>query len=909
MIPNQQPSHTAPYRIAVIGDCPGITESSPFSNWGSAGKLLEGVMSQRGLDRNACFVGNVCQERGDAYKDFATFEWGSAEVQDGIGALCAEVALFRPNLVVLLGNAPLHLAKIGNVAPKKRKTPKGPVYAWPHNVSDWRGSLFWSDTFQCKAMASFHPAQCLRQYDWKPLLDFDLKRAAIEGLTPGLDLPVRNLEINLSCHELVTRLDTIRRDRTFTSVDIEGYVDDMWCVGFATSPASAFVLPFTNAFGGNAWEEDEEVALWIAMAEMLQASDVPKVLQNGLYDRFVNHWSYNVCYRGVIEDTMLKGWEHYCELARSLAFLTSIYTREPYYKFEGKSDSHETRLLYCAKDAAVTYEICEALDKHLDEPAQRHYRFNVDLLAPVEDMQLSGIRYDIEKAVVRRAETLEEIYGHQCELDQIAGLGLPAYDKQTILSTAIKAFGKKQRGKNAKPIDSWETLEAKCYKDGIEPLRRIRELLALPELLPVHKGEINTLLDSCLDSTVKAVKNGDPVYHLNVGSADQVCDYLYNKLKFPVQKKRGTGNETKDYEALLKLAKKTNHPAVWLIMKMTELATRARALSISADRDGRIRTSMDLGWQKTGRISSKKSPTRSGYNLTTTTSENDLKEEDDLLHEGLRDLLVADDNHWMFQCDLKGADGWTVAAECAALGDRTMLDDYKFGLKPASILCLALRGKTRYLDPACPRPEIKEACKEVKSKDWDYYACKKGQHGSCYLEGAKRLSEQIFVDSEGKFSMPVHEIEKLQRAFFVRYRGVPLWHQQSLALLKRKPELVSASGHKRRFFGREDEILGEWLAERPQNNTTYALKLAIHKLWRDPENRENERHIIIGQLPVHDALVGQFPKSRLDWALPKIREYFNNELVISGIPLVIPFEGAYGPSWGELGVKHGGGEI
>jgi hypothetical protein len=286
-----------------------------------------------------------------------------------------------------------------------------------------------------------------------------------------------------------------------------------------------------------------------------------------------------------------------------------------------------------------------------------------------------------------------------------------------------------------------------------------------------------------------------------------------------------------------------------------------------------------------------------------------LKEEDDLLHEGLRDLLVADEGFWQFQCDLKGADGWTVAAECAALGDTVMLDDYKFGLKPASILCLAFRGKTRYLDPACPREEIKEACKEVKSKDWDYYSAKKATHGSAYLEGAKRLSEQIFVDSEGKFSMSVHEIEKLQRAFFVRYRGVPMWHQQSAALLKRKPELVSASGHKRRFFGREDEILGEWLAERPQNNTTYALKLAIHKLWRDPENRENDRHVIIGQLPVHDALVGQFPKSRLDWALPKIREYFNNTLVISGIPLVIPFEGAYGPSWGELGKKHGGGEI
>jgi hypothetical protein len=44
---------------------------------------------------------------------------------------------------------------------------------------------------------------------------------------------------------------------------------------------------------------------------------------------------------------------------------------------------------------------------------------------------------------------------------------------------------------------------------------------------------------------------------------------------------------------------------------------------------------------------------------------------------------------------------------------------------------------------------------------------------------------------------------------------------------------------------------------------------------------------------------GQFPIDRTDWAKAKIHQWFNNPLVIAGQTLTIPFEGAYGPSWGE----------
>jgi hypothetical protein len=100
----------------------------------------------------------------------------------------------------------------------------------------------------------------------------------------------------------------------------------------------------------------------------------------------------------------------------------------------------------------------------------------------------------------------------------------------------------------------------------------------------------------------------------------------------------------------------------------------------------------------------------------------------------------------------------------------------------------------------------------------------------------------------------------------------------------------------------------EACAEEPQHNTTYATKLAVNALWEDTENYvwplqgTNQRPTLrVAPLhTVHDALIGQFLKSDVSFAVTKIRHWFNNPLEIAGQKIVIPFEGAYGESWGNL---------
>jgi DNA polymerase I-like protein with 3'-5' exonuclease and polymerase domains len=68
----------------------------------------------------------------------------------------------------------------------------------------------------------------------------------------------------------------------------------------------------------------------------------------------------------------------------------------------------------------------------------------------------------------------------------------------------------------------------------------------------------------------------------------------------------------------------------------------------------------------------------------------------------------------------------------------------------------------------------------------------------------------------------------------------------------------------------------------------------LHTSWLDrSELRIQPLH------QVHDSLIGQFKFEDKDWAISKLKEYFNNEIQIAKTKLTIPFAGTYGPNWGD----------
>ena len=135
--------------------------------------------------------------------------------------------------------------------------------------------------------------------------------------------------------------------------------------------------------------------------------------------------------------------------------------------------------------------------------------------------------------------------------------------------------------------------------------------------------------------------------------------------------------------------------------------------------------------------------------------------------------------------------------------------------------------------------------------------------------------------------------------------GVKTWQRWVKGELLDKGELGCASGHRRRFFGRRNDnsVINAALSHEPQANTTYSTNLALRQLFTDKDNITPDGKLIIQPLhQVHDAICGQFPIDKTEWAIKKLKQWMHNTVTIAGIDLVIPYEGEYGLSWGEMDV-------
>lgn len=856
IVPNRQPTlKNFSYKIAIIGEAPGKDEEfqgTPFV--GMSGRFLTALLSKAQIVREACFVGNICQYRPPG-NEIKYFKRDGEEITSGLEQLTKDLEEFNPNICILLGKTALWAAK------------------GVDGIADWRGSYFVGEKsgpfLGRKCIASFHPAACLRNYEYTPLLTFDLIKAKREAETKELLLPIRDLCITLDAQSIVNELEKIQLNKTPIAIDIEGYVGDMRCISVAPSKDYAFMIPFVNGKIGNFYAtEDEEIMVFKALASVLADCSVEKILQNSLYDRFVMQYSYGLIVRNTKDDTMLKHWELYCELEKALGVQASIYTKEPYWKGERENEDRSAFWIYGCRDSAVTFEINTELNKYLDTGRMKHYYFNVDLLNPLLYMELRGIRYNKAEAKNRLNAVNAHIYRQQALLDQLAGVGITATTAKLDRLKLCQQQMCHKRDVN-KPFKDCELTYPKVY-----------ELCKKDTLTPEEIGEFNTLCELSMNVKADAYKN-----------------FLYNTLKLPIQyntdpvtKKK---SRTTDSEALLTIQKKEPHKAVEYGIYIMELRTRSQTLRIKSDPDGRIRCGYNVVGTVTGRLSCYKSPTGSGFNLQTIPDAYSGYPDGHPLREGMRDLFQADEGYYMAQCDLKGSDGWTIGAHLKDCGDPSMIDDLTAGIKPASRICYMLRHGVSSL-AGKQRDEVKELLKTIKKEDWDYFACKIGIWGICYLMGPDLLSAQIMEESNGKICLSRTEVKEFHNAVFAGYH-VKLWHTWMERHLARKPELASPSGHVRRFFGRS--ILGDALAHEPQSVTTYATNLAAWKLWHDPENRISNKLRIEPLHQVHDALVCQFKIEDTEWASNKIKSYFENPIIIANQEITIPFEGNYGTNW------------
>ena len=365
-VPGEGASST---QLVLVGEAPGKDEElekRPFV--GRAGRLLDDILQKCEVSRDEVYITNVVKVRPPDNKIYRLKEIGY-KIEDFIPFLWKEIEAISPNCIVALGGTALK------------------ALTGENGIHKWRGSILLTNRGLPKVVPTFHPASLferggsknegLGSSPWrnKVFIEFDIKRAVEQSRFKDIKLPQRTLHV---CHNSLDLYRFIERHSSFNllSVDIETFKAIPICVGLAFTPWEAISVPLFDIMSPEEPEGipmHDMIEIWRILAEILANPKIGKVGQNFKFDQTVlERHGFKV--NNVFSDTMLLFHTLYPELPKKLQVISSLFTSEPFYKDEGqefnpKKDSYNRLYLYNAKDAAITIECYEEMEKELREVA------------------------------------------------------------------------------------------------------------------------------------------------------------------------------------------------------------------------------------------------------------------------------------------------------------------------------------------------------------------------------------------------------------------------------------------------------------------------------------------------------------------------------------------------------------
>lgn len=356
-------------KIMIVGEAPAKHELESKKNFfGPSGDILFNILHDYGLNRSNIYITNVFKVRlpGDNIKRIHEI-MNEETIEKYINFLQDEIDAIKPNVIIALGNTALAAitgkSKIGGTG-----------------ILKYRGSILQSLQGGYKVVSSIHPAALLERqenkelFTWKQIvfLRFDINRAVEESKFPEINIPKRNIIICKKSHDLYSFLKK-NDGRDKAANDIETFKSIPICTALCFDPNEAISIPLVNLSGpGNSSikiERHERVEIFKLLADFF-ISKVKKVGQNYNFDQTIQErfgWKINNFH----SDIMLKMSVLYPELPKKLAVSTSLFTKEPYYKDEGKEynpkkDIPERLLRYNGMDACLTQEIDDFLETEFD---------------------------------------------------------------------------------------------------------------------------------------------------------------------------------------------------------------------------------------------------------------------------------------------------------------------------------------------------------------------------------------------------------------------------------------------------------------------------------------------------------------------------------------------------------------
>jgi uracil-DNA glycosylase family 4 len=508
-------------RIMFVGEAGGeeeMNQHKPFI--GPSGEKLTTCLGRAGVKREDVFLANLSHYR--PYNNKFETLLQSQVLKDGLKELYEHIAIRRPTVIGALGGYPL-MFLTGRKGIKK-----------------WRGSILsYINDPSIKVIPTIHPAAVLRDRSLYPIFDADIKRIVGDSAFPEKRLPIRRFICDprgLELEEWTQRLC----EAELLGTDIETVKNSrrILCCGFAPSPDLAVCI--------NAEHHEGKRAI-----QRILLSRAKKIFQLGTFDTiqliYLNGYEIRDVEAQKLErpyfwDTLVAQHILAPELPRSLEYLTSVYTREPYYKTVGRgsipddekgwSEKVEKQTLYeyNCRDCCCTIEVAlQQMEELSREPItmQNIFAFEMSLLNCTRDISVAGMLVDEERRAKIEEVLLKKWGTKQFVLDRLTGfetnvrstklkkilyehLGLPTKrnrdgsvttDEDAIVALITFCKNKIEGYKRAELIMEWKVKLAVCQT--ILEIRGIRQTLSNYIRTHSKKGIPRISSDGRIRSTYK----------------------------------------------------------------------------------------------------------------------------------------------------------------------------------------------------------------------------------------------------------------------------------------------------------------------------------------------------------------------------------------------------------------------
>lgn len=436
--------------IALVGEALGAAEvryGRPFI--GDSGQLLNNLLASAGITRSQCFITNVLSFHPDKNNLDPYIKFGSKApklvaqdiINHEIERLRFELEACSTNLIIACGKLALW-ALTGQLS-----------------ITKLRGSILDCTLVKGKKVLPIvHPASVLQgDYFGRYYILFDLAKAK-RILRDGYEKPKRNMQINPTFEQAVQYLkECYQYPEVGCDIEVAFIKDspqaELSHIAFAKTKSDVMCIPFVER-GESKYHPEQEVVLMEKIAKLLRNKRVTKVGQNFMFDANFLLRRYGIITENV-KDTLIAEAIIHSDFPKSLAFLVSIYTDEPYYKDDGKmhkgTDDEAIFREYNCRDAALCMEIhpiqIAALEKW---DMLFYYKHKLSLIEPLLYMQEHGLAMDVELREALKDKCTEDLAQIQSELNEIVGYELnPRSSKQLqtyfYIEKGIKPYLKKGR--------------------------------------------------------------------------------------------------------------------------------------------------------------------------------------------------------------------------------------------------------------------------------------------------------------------------------------------------------------------------------------------------------------------------------------------------------------------------------